>query len=79
MLYTLAMANLNVTEFREQCLQLLDNVPAEGILITKRGRPVAKLLPVPSSCLDLIGSVKNLSIDAEDDLLSTGLAWDAQS
>jgi prevent-host-death family protein len=79
MLYTLSMANLNVTEFREQCLQLLDNVPAEGVLITKRGRPVAKLLPVPLSCLDLIGSVKNLSVDPEDDLLSTGLAWDAQS
>ena len=75
----LGMASMNVTEFRQQCLQLLDNVPPEGILIMKRGRPVAKLLPVASSCVDLIGSVKNLSVDPKDDLLSTGLAWDAES
>jgi antitoxin (DNA-binding transcriptional repressor) of toxin-antitoxin stability system len=79
LLYTLAMASMNVTEFREQCLQLLDNVPPEGVLIMKRGRPVAKLLPVASSCVDLIGTIKNLSVDPKDDLLSTGLAWDAQS
>ena len=25
---------------------LLDNVPEEGILITKRGKPIARLMPV---------------------------------
>lgn len=73
------MTTLNVTEFREQCLQLVDGLPADGVLITKRGRPVAKLIPVTSSCSNLIGSIKDLTVDPEDDLLSTGVEWDAQS
>lgn len=72
------MRTLNVSDFREQCLQLLESLPADGILITKRGRPVARITRVPSSCVDLIGSVKNLSTDPEDDLFSTELEWDAQ-
>jgi len=73
------MKVLNVTEFREQCLQLLDGLPSDGVLITKRGRPVAKLTPVASSCVSFIGSVKNIVVDPEDDLFSTGIKWDAQS
>src|SRR6185437_17090365 len=73
------MRTLNVSDFREQCLQLLDGLPADGILITKRGRPVAKITPVPSSCSNLIGSVKDLTSNPEDDLFSTGVAWDAES
>src|ERR1700761_745505 len=73
------MKTLNVSDFREQCLQLLDGLPADGILITKRGRPVAKITPVPSSCSDLIGSMKGLVSNPQDDLFSTGVAWDAES
>src|SRR6478736_6113159 len=73
------MKTLNVSDFREQCLQLLDDLPADGILITKRGRPVAKITPVPCSCSDLIGSVKDLASNRQDNLFSTGVAWDAES
>src|SRR5882724_3752374 len=73
------MKTLNVSDFREQCLQLLDGLPADGILITKRGRPVAKITPVPSSCADLIGIVKDLASDPQDDLFSTGVPWNAES
>ncbi len=31
--------------FKERCLALLDEVDPEGIVITKRGKPVAKLIP----------------------------------
>lgn len=36
-------------EFKQRCLALLDEVglSGESILITKRGRPVAQLTPVP--------------------------------
>ena len=76
---TLTVKAMNVTEFRQQCLQLLDRVPSGGVLITKRGRPVAKLIPVRSSCADLIGTIPGLSSDPSDDLFSTGLDWDAES
>lgn len=37
---------LNATEVRRRLLSLLDSLPEQGILITKRGQPVARLLPV---------------------------------
>jgi len=33
-------------KFKEQCMALLDRVDQDGILITKHGKPVAKLVPV---------------------------------
>ena len=76
---TLTVKALNVTEFRQQCLQLLDRLPSDGVLIMKRGHPVAKLIPVRSPCADLIGTVPGLASDPKDDLFSTGLDWDAES
>ena len=46
MVYTLVMRELSITEFRRQCLSLLHNLPEEGIVITKHGRPVARVAPL---------------------------------
>ena len=78
-LYTLEMNTMSDAEFQKQCLCLLDRLPPEGVLILKEGQPVAKLMPVASSCVDLIGSIKNVTIDPDDSLFSTGMIWDAQS
>ncbi|MGA8030344.1 MAG: type II toxin-antitoxin system prevent-host-death family antitoxin [Bryobacteraceae bacterium] len=64
------MKTLSVTQFRAQCLNLLDSLPAEGILITKRGRPVAKVMPIRRGSSDLIGILKDLVLNPQDDLLS---------
>ena len=40
------MRDLSITEFRRQCLSLLDALPEEGIVITKRGQPVARVAPL---------------------------------
>lgn len=39
---------INATEFKAKCLQLMDEVAIthEPVIITKRGKPVAKLIPV---------------------------------
>jgi len=72
------MKTIAAAKFKEQCLALLDSQDPEGIIITKRGKPVAKLTPfeVPESDGDLIGSLKDIVtvMDEEDDLFSTG-AW----
>ena len=39
------MQEINASEFRKRCLALMDKLPAEGIVITKHGRPVAQLVP----------------------------------
>jgi len=40
------MPDISITEFRRRCLSLLGALPEEGIVITKRGRPVARVSPV---------------------------------
>jgi prevent-host-death family protein len=64
-------------KFKEQCLALLDQVDADGILITKRGRPVAKLIPVGADSESLLGILAG-KLEITGDLLSTGVAWDAE-
>lgn len=34
---------ISATEFKAGCLQILDELDSEGIVITKRGKPVAEL------------------------------------
>ncbi len=78
-LYTFTYAQATVSDFREQCLQLFDDVPAEGIVITKRGKPVAKVVRITGSCSDLIGTIESFAANDEDDLFSAGISWDAES
>lgn len=39
---------MNATEFKAKCLGVLDDVRKDGaeVIITKRGKPVARLVPV---------------------------------
>jgi prevent-host-death family protein len=65
------MRRISVSEFREQCLSLLDDLGAEGIVVTKRGKPVAKVVPISSGCAGLIGSMKGKA-RIKGDIMSTG-------
>lgn len=52
--------------FKAQCLALLDEVAESGdeIVVTKRGKPVARVVPLkPPS--DLLGSARQLVSDEE--------------
>lgn len=72
------MPEMNATKFKEQCLWLLDHLGPEGVIVTKHGKPVAKVIPIEGSCADLIGSLKG-KLKLRGDLLSTGIRWDAES
>jgi prevent-host-death family protein len=45
------------TEFKANCLRLMDEVAQQRrpIIITKRGKPVAKLVPIEEEAIDLFG------------------------
>ncbi|MCR4298989.1 MAG: type II toxin-antitoxin system Phd/YefM family antitoxin [Gallionella sp.] len=57
-------------DFKAKCLQLLDDVAEqrEPLIITKRGKPVAKLVPVEPE-LQLFGALKG-SVVGETDIVS---------
>ncbi len=65
-------------DFKAKCLQLLDAVATqrEPLIITKRGKPVAKLAPVPPEAA-LFGALAG-SVVSESDIVSPiGEAWEA--
>ena len=65
-------------KFKEQSLALLDRVGPDGIIITKHGKPVAKLVPVHTDNAKMIGSFKG-KLKIKGNILSTGVKWDAES
>jgi prevent-host-death family protein len=69
---------IGAAQFKEKCLSLLDEVGPEGIIVTKHGKPVAKLIPIECDSVDLIGSLRG-KIEVKGDISSTGIAWDAES
>jgi prevent-host-death family protein len=71
------MREIGAAKFKEHCLSILDEVTDDGIVITKRGVPVAKLIPIRTESTALIGALAD-KLTIEGDILSTGLAWDAQ-
>jgi antitoxin (DNA-binding transcriptional repressor) of toxin-antitoxin stability system len=72
------MEQINASRFKEQCLSLLDNLDPEGIVVTKRGKAVARVIPISADCSSLIGSMKG-RIKIQGDILSTGIGWNAES
>jgi prevent-host-death family protein len=76
--YHVSMKEIPAAKFKEQCLALLDRVGPEGLVITKRGRPVARLLPIQDNSASLIGALRE-QIAIHGDILSTGVKWNAES
>lgn len=72
------MKTMGAAQFKAQCLAILDSVDPEGVVITKHGRPVAKLVPVTTGSAALIGALKG-SLRIKGSILSTGARWDAES
>jgi prevent-host-death family protein len=72
------MRIISAAKFKEQCLSLLDAPGPEGIVITKRGKPVARLIPYATTSEELLGSLKG-KLHVSGDIQTTGAEWDAQS
>jgi len=70
------MKTMAVAKFKEQCLAIVDRLSPEGIIITKRGRPVARLLPIERSSAELIGCLEG-RIHVTGDIVSTGVSGDS--
>jgi prevent-host-death family protein len=69
---------MGAARFKEQCLALLDALEPEGIVITKHGKPVARLVPYESESAELLGALAG-RLEIKGDVLSTGVAWHAES
>ncbi len=70
---------IDLADFKARCLEVIEQLTAPGLIVTKEGRPLARITPLPAvNNESLIGSMKG-QIAIHGDVFSTGVAWDAQS
>ena len=72
------MKVIGAAKFKERCLALLDDLDQDGLVITKRGKPIARLLPYERQHAELIGSLRH-KMEIRGSILSTGIEWDADA
>ena len=70
------MKRIGAAKFKEQCLSILDRLGPEGVVVTKHGKAVARVLPMDTASTELIGSLRG-RIRIRGDLISTGVKWEA--
>ena len=70
---------LAASEFKAKCLRLLDEVAEQGksIIITKRGRPIAKVAPIEPPAKSLRGSWKGVKIKGDIVHFGVGDEWES--
>ena len=68
-------------KFKAECLKLMDRVNRthEEIIISKRGKPVAKLVSVDNEAkTNIFGLLADTIIEEKDIISSTGEKWNAE-
>lgn len=71
-------ATVPAGEFKSKCLKLLDEVAAKRhtLVVTKRGRPVAQVSPIPQQA-DFVGSMQGTGEILGDILSPVDVEWEA--
>ncbi len=73
------VTTIDLTEFKARCLEILEHLVTPGVILTKEGRPIAQITPLPViNNESLIGSMMD-EITVHGDIFSTDIRWDAQS
>ena len=72
-------AHIAAGEFKEKCLKLMDEVHSTHLplIITKRGVPIVKLVPVEEKPVRLFGLQKNSVTIISDIIAPLEENWDA--
>lgn len=74
----MVMPEITASRFKAQCLALLDDVAAGGeeIVVTKHGRPVARVVAYDAQ-RSLAGSV-TFHVTPDELIAPLGVEWDAE-
>jgi prevent-host-death family protein len=75
--------NINAAEFKARCLKLIDEVAItrQPLVITKRGKPVARVVPVDAEAPppDLFGHMKGTGEVVGDIINVPSASWSVES
>lgn len=66
-------------KFKAECLKIMDDVQTKkhSIIITKRNKPIAKLVPLEEETTSLFGKMKGTGHITGDLIQPIGEEWDA--
>ncbi|MCY4521294.1 MAG: type II toxin-antitoxin system prevent-host-death family antitoxin [Caldilineaceae bacterium] len=72
---------MKASEFKAKCLQLMDEVAHEGgeIVITKRGKPVSRLVPYRASPKSLFGAGRGRMKIVGDIISPVDVEWQSET
>jgi prevent-host-death family protein len=75
------MEKIPAGKFKAKCLKVLDEVQQQRrqFVITKRGKPVAKLVPLDEQPESFIGSMKGTMEITGDIISPIDVAWEADA
>ncbi len=57
---------------------MLKELGPEGLIVTRRGEPVAMVVPYPVGPASLIGCMRD-ELEIRGDILSTGIRWESDA
>jgi prevent-host-death family protein len=74
-----ASMDISAAQFKAECLKLMDEVEKtrRPIIITKHGRPVAQLAPIPADTDSLFGYMKGTMRINDDVMAPLDTEWSA--
>ncbi|MBN1946829.1 MAG: type II toxin-antitoxin system Phd/YefM family antitoxin [Bradymonadales bacterium] len=72
------MKTISATDFKAKCLKILDELEPSGIVVTKRGQPIARVLPFKETSLEKLYGCMKGDVEVHGDIMSTGERWDAE-
>ncbi len=75
------IVRIPAAEFKAHCLELMDRVSErrQELIITKHGRPVAKLVPVEEEEAPVFGYMKNTVVSYGDLISPVKEDWEAET
>lgn len=75
------MIQISAGEFKAKCLKLMDLAQQkhETIIITKRGKPIAKLVPYETQAPQIFGFMKDSVMIKGDIIKPLDESWDAEN
>lgn len=73
-------STIPAAEFKAKCLKVMETVRATGeeVVITKHGKPVARLVPVTYAPVPFVGRNAGLTISEGDLIAPIDEAWEAE-
>jgi prevent-host-death family protein len=73
------MKTISAAEFKATCLEVLDRVAEtrQGVVVTKRGKPVARVVPLVDRPEQIVGAMRG-TVEIRGDIISpVRVRWDA--